>query len=125
MNPNDVRGVRQRVTAELHPHQDPSRADMSAIALATDPALNQKTTAASQAVGRGGVQWVPAAELLRRGGMRLADMHAQGQENLVRHMRHGMGQAVRKLTSHTQSKLPDVQTFGQTPVAASTEAVGR
>jgi hypothetical protein len=56
--------------------------------------------------------------------MGLADLHAAGQEHLVRTMRHGMGQIASHSAARVRSAFPPVSTFGTTVQAPTREAVG-
>jgi len=127
----DIRDVRQRVTAELH-QPEPTPPEASMLERLSDPALQKQSVAqtaqsrSAQASGRSGIQWVRASDLLSGHGTRLADLHATGQENLVKRMRHGMSQAAtsRRGTARQAATLPPVASFGQNPVAAQGQAVG-
>ena len=124
----DVRDVRQRVTAQLHPPETPV-ADISMLARQTDPAWRRgnptRTGAATAAAG--GVRWVNALDVLQNQGARLSGLHANGQENLVRHLRGGMARLAHQRDAARQAgTLPPVTLFGQTPaVGASARAVQR
>ena len=125
---NDIRDVRHRVTAELR-QPDPPQPDASALARRTDPALNPAptATASTTAAGQGGIQWVRAVDVLQGRGVRLADLHAASQENLVRRMRHGMSQIAtsRRGVARRAVGLPPVATFGQPVAPTQPQAVSR
>jgi len=91
------------------------------MAKATSP-TTQQTTKAS---GKGSIRWVPLAEVLQGRGMRLAELHAHGQENLVKKMRHGMSQVAtsRRGVARQAVNLPPVSTFGQQAPAVQGPAV--
>ena len=116
-NSPDIRQVRQRVTTELRQAETArSSGEEAAMAKATSP-TTQHPTAATQ--GRSSIRWVPLAEVLQGRGMRLAELHAHGQENLIRGMRHGMSQVAtsRRRVARQAANLPAVSSFGQqTPV---------
>ena len=116
--PTDVRGVRQRVTTELHPPEPPAPEGVSQLARMTDPALREKASSLRLASRGGGVQWVRAMDLVQGRGTRLAELHASGQENLVRRMRHGMAR-IATHPRHTTSRvapLPPAPSPTQAPV---------
>jgi len=126
----DTRDVRQRVTIELH---RPETGAQEALMLErlSDPALQQSTATgplvAASASGKAGVQWVRASDVLNGHGTRLADLHASGQENVVKRMRHGMSSQIatsRRGTAHRAVSLPPVGSFGQTRVGVQGQAVG-
>lgn len=130
MSQPDNRDVRGRVTAELHPTETPD-AGSSALARATDPAAAAKQTPATATTRAGGVSWVPAADVLRGHGHRLADWHAATQERVVRAVRHSAGQAatapvraIQKTLANRTAALPPVTQFGQTTPATQHQAVG-
>jgi len=116
-NSPDIRQVRERVTAELRQAEvQRSSGEEAAMAKATSPTTQQQMTAAQ---GRGSIRWVPLAEVLQGRGMRLAELHAHGQENLIRGMRHGMSRVAtsRRGVARQAVNLPPVSQFGQqTPV---------
>lgn len=126
----DIRDVRQRVTQELHqPEPKPSEASM--LERLSDPNLQQadpakQTATTKTASGSGGIQWVRVSDVLNGRGTRLADLHANGQENLVRKMRHGMSQVAtsRRGTARQAAQLPPLSSFGQAPATVSSQAVG-
>ena len=123
----DVRDVRQRVTTELHP-PGTTAAEISMLARQTDPAWRHDNPAENRAAAAaGGVRWVNALDVLQNQGARLSGLHADGQENLVRHLRGGMAQlAHRRGAARQAGTLPPVTWFGQTPaVAALARAVNR
>jgi hypothetical protein len=129
----DIRDVRQRVTSELH-QPEPTRQEASVLERLSDPALQKQTagqatgreSSAQAASGRSGVQWVRASDLLQGHGTKLADLHATGQENVVRRMRHGMSQIAtpRRGTARQAATLPPISSFGQTQAAVQGQAVG-
>ena len=123
--PTDMRGVRQRVTTELHPPEPPAPEGVSQLARMTDPTLTEHRASSPGGSRRGGgVQWVRAMDLVQGRGTRLAEMHATGQENLVRRMRHGMAR-IATHPRHTTSRvapLPPAPSPTQAP-AVQGEAV--
>ena len=121
-NSPDIRQVRERVTTELRQAEaQRSSGEEAAMAKATSP-TTQQTTKAS---GKGSIRWVPLAEVLQGRGMRLAELHAHGQENLVKKMRHGMSQVAtsRRGVARQAVNLPPVSTFGQQAPAVQGPAV--
>jgi hypothetical protein len=122
----DIGGVRERVTQELHKLELPSQGDgVSQLAMAGDPSVGSCQTVSARR-GSSGVEWVRASDVLQSRGARFAGRHAQGQENLVRRMRHGMAAAVSRRGAGRQAvSLPAVSSFGHAVPAVSGQAVGR
>ena len=129
----DTRDVRQRVTTQLHQPETTAQ-EASMLERLSDPALQKqsagqttgRTSSTQAASGRSGIQWVRASDLVSSHGTRLADLHATGQENAVKRMRHGMSQIAtsRRGTARQAASLPPISSFGQSPVAAQGQAVG-
>ena len=122
-NSPDIRQVRERVTTELRQAEaQRSSGEEAAMAKATSPTTQQQTATAPS---KGSIRWVPLAEVLQGRGMRLAELHAHGQENLVKKMRHGMSQvaASRRGVARQAVNLPPVSTFGQQAPAVQGAAV--
>ena len=128
----DIRDVRQRVTTQLH-QPEATAPEASMLERLSDPALQKTTgqttgqTSSTQAAsGRSGIQWVRASDLLTGHGTKLADLHATGQENVVRRMQHGMSQIAtsRRGTARQAATLPPVSSFGQTQAVSQGQAVG-
>ena len=119
--PTDVRGVRQRVTTELHP-PEPTPEGVSQLARMTDPALREKASSSRLASRGGGVEWVRAMDLIQGRGTRLAELHASGQENLVRRMRHGMAR-IATHPRHTTSRVAPLPPAPSPTPAVQGEAV--
>jgi len=125
----DTRDVRQRVTTELHKPETTAQ-EASMLERLSDPALQKQTATQPQATvsasGKAGLQWVRASDLLNSHGTRLADLHASGQENVVKRMRHGMSQIAtsRRGAARKAASLPPVGSFGQTTVGVQGQAVG-
>ena len=120
--PTDVRGVRQRVTTELHP-PEPAPEGVSQLARMTDPALAERRASSPGGSRRGGgVQWVRAMDLVQGRGTRLAELHASGQENLVRRMRHGMAR-IATHPRHTTSGVAPLPPAPSPTPAVQGEAV--
>jgi len=128
MSQPDLMSVRERVTTQLHPQETATIAEVSALARATDPAMQTKQTPAGPQVGDLG--WVPALDVLRGQGHRLADWHAATQERIVRRIRHSAGQAatapfraVKQVVTQQTASLPPLASFGQTPIVAPGQVV--
>ena len=118
--------MRQRVTAELHKPETTAQ-EASLLERLSDPALQKQAAAQSTATsGKAGLQWVRASDLLTSHSTRLADLHAAGQENVVKRMRHGMSQipTSRRGTARKAASLPPVGSFGQTQTVSQGQAVG-
>jgi hypothetical protein len=114
---------RQRAATVSETAQPPrQQAQPSALARHGDPSLQRPKTdgryVSSEAKRKGGIEWVRASDLLTRGGIRLGDRGASGQENTIRRMRKGMASinpvTRRGIARRSAGALPPPSAFGQT-----------
>jgi hypothetical protein len=123
---------RQQAAAAMSDRPEPAaQAEASALARHGDPSLQRRKTdgayVSPEDRRRGGIEWVRASDLLTRGGIRVADRGAGGQENVVRRMRGGMASinpiSRRGIARRSANSLPPPSAFGATP--PSSPAAGR
>ncbi len=133
-DPND----RRQALAAMNDRPDPAQstqAEASMLAKLGDPSIagtkSDAKAPSSQSRRRGSIEWVRASDLLARGGTRVADRGATGQENVVRRMRGGMASinpvSRRGIARASARSLPPVSAFGAPPPTQSTTrgAVGQ
>jgi hypothetical protein len=107
--------------SETEPQQQP-QAEPSALARHGDPSLQRRKTdgryVSPEAKRKGGIEWVRASDLLTRGGIRLGDKGATGQETTIRRLRKGMASinpvTRRGIARRSAGALPPPSAFGQT-----------
>jgi hypothetical protein len=122
---------RQQAAAMSDRPEPAAQPEASALAHHGDPSLQRRKTdgayVSPEDRRRGGIEWVRASDVLTRGGIRVADRGAGGQESVVRRMRGGMASinpvSRRGIARRSANSLPPPSSFGATP--PSSPAAGR